>query len=169
MFTPSKNEQGVSAGTDTAVCPLDMPTVCPDACGPLPPCAPLAVPYVPFQQKNPQRYNQTDALNNGTLFPGLNLPFHLKVDAANVVNGPLAELQALEFVLAELGLYLDTHQNDEEAFALFRQYAALEKEGREKYESMYGPLTLSGAAAHDTFAGWLQGPWPWEYKKGGSQ
>ena len=96
----------------------------PMAAGPFPECAPLAVPYVAFQQNNSKRYNQQEALNNGTLFPGLNLPFHLKPEAADVVNGPLAELQALEFVLVELGQYLDTHQSDQEAFALYQQYAA---------------------------------------------
>ena len=98
------------------------PVPCGDACGLLPSCAPLAVPYVPFQQTGAKRYNQADALNNGTLYPGLNLPFHIKTDGRNVVNGHLAELQALEFVLLELGLYLDTHQDDSEAFELYRQY-----------------------------------------------
>ena len=51
--------------------------ICPDRCGTLPSCAPLATGHVPFQQKGSQRYNQRDALSNGTLFPGLNLPFHL--------------------------------------------------------------------------------------------
>ena len=94
----------------------NMPNTCGDACGTMPECAPLAVPYVPFQQTNPKRYSQQDALNNGTLFPGLNLPFRVKPDAAKVMGGALAELQALEFVLVELGLYLDTHQGDAEAF-----------------------------------------------------
>ena len=105
---------------------------CGDNCGTLPACAPLAVPYVPFQQTGAKRYNQTDALNNGTLYPGLNLPFHVKTDGRNVVSGHLAELQALEFVLMELGLYLDTHQDDSEAFELYRQYAAMEKTAREQ-------------------------------------
>ncbi len=52
----------------------NMPNTCGGACGTMPECAPLAVPYVPFQQTNPKRYSQQDALNNGTLFPGLNLP-----------------------------------------------------------------------------------------------
>ena len=81
--------------------PMPNPPACADTCGTLPECAPLAVPYVPFQQTGSRRYSQQDALNNGTLFPGLNLPFHLKVDARNVVNGPLAELQALEFVVSQ--------------------------------------------------------------------
>lgn len=138
---------------------------CPDRCGTLPECAPLAVPYVPFQQTCPKRYSQEDALSNGTLFPGLNLPFHMKADARNVVNCPLSELQALEFVLLELGLYLDTHQGDKEAFALFQQYAALEKAGREKYEAMYGPLFQTSAAQSDCWCSWVQDPWPWNFEE----
>ena len=149
--------------------PDTQPAACSDASGTLPSCAPLAVPYVPFQQNNPKRYSQNDALSNGTLFPGLNLPFHLKVDAPNAVNGPLGELQALEFVLQELALYLDTHQDDAEAFALFQQYAALEKAGREKYESMYGPVTLFATADQKNWNGWVMDPWPWDYPEGGKK
>lgn len=146
---------------DNNVTPL-----CGDSCGTLPECAALVFPYVPMQQKGAKRYNQNDALNNGTLFPGLNLPFHLKPEAANVVNGPLAELQALEFVVTELGLYLDTHPEDAEAFALFQQYAALEKEGRDRYVKLYGPLYQTEAAQRDSYT-WLCDPWPWERKDGG--
>ena len=99
-------------------CPLPS---CPDRYGTLPSCAGLSVPYVPFQQEGSQKYSQSDALSNGTLFPGLNLPFHLKVEGSTVPSGPLAELQALEFVVAELGLYLDTHADDQEAFGLYRR------------------------------------------------
>ena len=137
--------------------------VCPDACGTLPECAPLAVPYVPFQQMNSKRYAQNEALNNGTLFPGLNLPFHVKADARDVATGHLGELQALEFVLVELALYLDTHQGDGEAFELYRQYAALEKEARGRYEAMHGPLTHMATANEKTWASWLKDPWPWNY------
>ena len=65
---------------------------CPDNNGTLPSCAGLAVPYVPFQQNNPQKYAQSEALSNGTLFPGLNLPFHLAVDGSSLPATPLAEL-----------------------------------------------------------------------------
>ena len=76
---------------------------CGDACGTLPPCAPLAVPYVPFQQEGSHKYNQTDALANGTIFPSLNLPFHLKADASALPDSHSAQLQALLFVITELG------------------------------------------------------------------
>lgn len=142
--------------------------MCPDHCGSLPPCAPLAVPYVPFQQTGSKKYDRTEALNNGTLFPGLNLPFKSNAKATDVVNGPLAELQALEFVLLELALYLDTHQDDMEAFELFQQYAALEREGRERYEAKYGPLTHASAANTDRYE-WLKEPWPWSFREGGKR
>lgn len=142
--------------------------VCGDHCGILPSCAPLAVSYVPMQQENSRRYGHDEALANGTLFPGLNLPFHLKVEASPVQNGPLSELQALDFVLAELGLYLDTHQNDSEAFGLFQQYAKLAKEGRKRYEALYGPIKQSAASMDQCYT-WLHDPWPWEYKKDGGR
>jgi len=139
---------------------------CDDACGTLPSCAPLAVPFVPFQQRGSKRYNHADALANGTLFPGLNLPFHLKTAPGNPMESAAAELQALCFVVTELGLYLDTHKDDAEAFALFQQYARMVKEGTERYEAMYGPLTQLHAAKGDNYT-WLNSPWPWEYRKEG--
>ena len=143
---------------------------CSDANGTMPSCAPLAVPYVPFQQNGAIKYSQTDALNNGTLFPGLNLPFKAKATGRNVVDNALSELQALEFVVAELNLYLDTHSDDTEAFELFKQYSAMEAEARKKYEETYGPLTLSAAAAGDKY-NWLTESWPWNYPetKGGAK
>jgi len=144
-------------------CPL--PNKCPDNFGTLPSCADLAFSYVPMQQRNPKRYDQTDALSNGTLFPSLNLPFHLKTEPSSLPNSsPLTELQALEFVVLELGLYLDTHPDDEEAFSLFRQYVAMEKAAKTAYESKYGPLFRSSTATNSEY-NWLDGPWPWNYER----
>lgn len=142
-------------------CPL---TNCPDNYGVLPSCAGLSVPYVPFQQESAKKYNQNEALSNGTLFPGLNLPFHLAVDGSRFPDTPLTELQALQFVVLELGTYLDTHPEDHEAFTMFRQYAAMEKAAVAAYEKNYGPLSRQAAAASDHYT-WLQEPWPWNYQQ----
>lgn len=142
-------------------CPIPS---CPDQNGTLPSCAGLAVPYVPFQQNNPQKYSQTDALSNGTLFPGLNLPFHMKVEGSTLPGNPLVELQALEFVVLELGTYLDTHADDVEAFALFKQYSAMERSARASYEEKFGPLTRQAASDSKTYT-WLKDPWPWNYQQ----
>ncbi len=140
-----------------------MPS-CPDFYGTLPSCAGLAVPYVPFQQDNPKKYSQDEALSNGTLFPGLNLPFHLMVEGSSLPSNPLVELQALQFVTLELALYLDTHPDDTEAFTMFKQYAAMEKAAKAAYESKFGPLTKSSAASGERYC-WLQDPWPWNYQQ----
>lgn len=143
-------------------CPA--PGKCPDNYGTLPACAGLAVPYVPFQQTGSQKYSQAEALSNGTLFPGLNLPFHMKVEGSSLPEGPLVELQALEFVVMELGHYLDTHPDDTEAFEMFKQYAAMERSAKAAYETKYGPLSRASAATGSTYR-WLQSPWPWSYQQ----
>ena len=130
----------------------------------MPACAPLAVPYVPFQQRGSQKYNQADALANGTVFPGLNLPFHMKAEAAGLPDNHSTQLQALLFVVTELGLYLDTHQDDAEAFQLFKQYTPRAREAKQRYEEMHGPLTQM-SAGQDAAYRWLDDPWPWEFKK----
>ncbi len=137
---------------------------CPDSCGILPSCAGLSVPYVPFQQENPDKYSQSEAIRNGTLFPGLNLPFYLKVEGGALPAGPLAELQALDFVVVELGHYLDTHADDKEAFSLFQQYAAMCKSAKASYEAEYGPLTRPATACQASY-NWLDDPWPWNYSE----
>ena len=58
------------------------PASCADTSGNLPSCAPLATPYVPFQQANPQVYPATLAFIRGTLYPGLDLPFQNQVNTA---------------------------------------------------------------------------------------
>ena len=157
MLIENNGSRPGASGTTSAA-----QTSCPDTNGTLPSCAGLAVPYVPFQQNNPQKYAQSEALSNGTLFPGLNLPFHLAVDGSTLPDTPLAELQALEFVVLELNLYLDTHKDDTEAFNLFKQFSAMEKAAKAAYESKYGPVMVQSAATGDSFR-WLSDPWPWNY------
>lgn len=134
---------------------------CPDTKGPLPACAPLAVPYVPVQQTQPKRYDQMEALAEGTLFPGLNLPFHLAKNGRPVRRCPRTELMALSFVVHELGLYLDTHPNDDEAFALFQKYTKMLKAARKTYTEKIGPLEQIDSAMDDSFT-WVNAPWPWQ-------
>ena len=103
---------------------------CPDYFGTLPSCAGLAVPYVPFQQNGSQKIFSGDALSNGTLFPESESALPSESGRQHPSLNPLVELQALEFVVLELGIYLDTHPEDMEAFQLFQQYAAMEKSAK---------------------------------------
>lgn len=128
-------------------------------------CASLAFPFVPMQEPNPVRYSRMEALQTGTLFPGLDLPFKAAIQAkTKMANTALVELMALDFAVDELGLYLTTHANDQEVLQLYWSYIKLAKEGRKKYEAVYGPL--SQTTITEGGYRWLDDPWPWE--KGGN-
>ena len=125
-------------------------------------CAPLAFPYIPMQGENPVRYSRMEALQTGTLFPGLDLPFKAAIQAkTKMANTALVELMALDFAIDELGLYLVTHSDDQEALQLYWSYIKMAKEGREKYQKTYGPLLQTDLTPEDGYA-WLKDPWPWD-------
>ena len=125
-------------------------------------CAPMAFPYVPVQGKNPVRFSRMEALQTGTLFPGLDLPFKKAIQAKNKLeNTAMVELMALDFAIDELGLYLVTHADDQEALQLYWSYIKLAEEGRKKYQQMYGPLLQTDLTPEEGYA-WLKDPWPWD-------
>ena len=93
--------------------------------GRLPASAPLANPYVPFQEENPPLYEPPKALVRGTLFSGLDLPFMGMINKNEQPVTPLTELQATSFAIQELALYLDTHIEDTEAFELYKIFQVL--------------------------------------------
>lgn len=130
--------------------------------GRLPPMAPLANPYVPYQEADPPRYEGRKALIRGTLFPGLDLPFMGMVNQKEKPITPKTELQVLGFALNELALYLDTHPEDKEALELYRQYQRLYHDGAAKYADKCGPLTHATPVDHKGYT-WMDEPWPWEY------
>lgn len=125
-------------------------------------CGSLAYPYIAMQENAPLRYSRAEALQTGTLFPGLNLPFKAAMTAKmQPENTALAELMALDFAVDELGLYLTTHPEDQEVLDLYWSYIKLADEGRQKYEKMYGPL-FQTAITEDSGYAWLKDPWPWD-------
>ena len=129
--------------------------------GRLPATAPLANPYVPFQQDNPPVYEAKKGIVRGTLFPGLDLPFMGMINQKDLPNTPLAELQTMAFAIQELALYLDTHRDDNEALEMYRAYQRMYTEGKKRYEKECGSLnhmSMSGEKYR-----WLDDPWPWEY------
>ena len=132
--------------------------------GTLPECAPLALAYVPMQQSAEPAYDPEDALKRGTLFPGLDLPFMNMVNTADMSGTPLGEVMALQFVCHELHLYLDTHQNDKEAFATLKKMLALTREAEKRYTAKFGPLCPKDLEYSSKFD-WLADPWPWMYQK----
>ena len=131
--------------------------------GKLPGYAPLANPFVPFQMENPPKYEPRKALVRGTLFPGLDLPFMGMVNKIEKPVTPLTELQTMAFMIQELALYLDTHRDDTEALAVYREFQKMYEDAKCVYEKEFGPLTHLTITAGEYR--WLDDPWPWEYVK----
>ena len=132
--------------------------------GMLPAQAPLANPYVPFQEKDPPKYEARKALIRGTLYPGLDLPFMGMVNEQFKPDTLLSQLQTVNFAVQELALYLDTHREDAEALELYRSYQEMYERCQEEYKRSHGALNhmrRSHASGYD----WLDDPWPWEFCK----
>lgn len=142
------------------------PYLCADTDGTLPGCAPLANPYVPFQQTGSEQYPAPKALVRGTIFPGLDLPFMGMVNSKEKTGTALVQVQELGFALRELGLYLDTHAADDEAAALYNQYAERYEDAMQQYQQSGCSLTQMQSAMSGRYE-WLRDPWPWDYREEG--
>ena len=88
-------------------------------------------------------YQVEKGLARGTLFPGLDLPYLGMINQNVDISTPMKDLMALGFAVQELGLYLDTHRDDQEAEKLFQKYNKLYSEGVAEYERRYGPLQMT--------------------------
>ncbi len=128
--------------------------------GSLPDPAPLAAAYIPMQESAQPQYDAGKALSRGTLFPGLDLPFMNLVNP-ELERTPKTELMAIDFVVDELELYLDTHWEDREAFELYQTMLAMQKEAKERMVRLCGPICQTDQLGMDAYR-WLNGPWPWE-------
>ncbi len=69
------------------------------------------------------------------------------------------QLKCYRFAIIELGLYLDTHPDDEKAICLHKEYSNRFKDLSDKYQKVYGPLTIMFPCNKWR---WLEEPWPWE-------
>lgn len=73
--------------------------------------------------------------------------------------GMLHKIMAYDFGITELALYLDTHSDDERALCLHNRYCKEAKDLKDKYQKVYGPLTIEYPCNKWR---WLEEPWPWE-------
>ena len=71
----------------------------------------------------------------------------------------IMQIKAYQFAVTDIALYLDTHPEDERALCLHREYTRRLKDLRDKYQKVYGPLTIEYPCNKWR---WLEEPWPWE-------
>lgn len=74
----------------------------------------------------------------------------------------LRSVQQLHFALIDLGLYLNTHPDCEEALALYEKTRHMYVASKKKYEEFFGPLTYEGVNTEKDKWSWINDPWPWE-------
>ena len=138
----------------------------------------LAMASVPKQEWC-EPYDCQTALEEGTLFSCLNLPFfkapaekckcstsdsHTEISQQNREE-MMSQLTAVSFALNDLTLYLDTHPDCREGTELFYQLLNKRLNLLSEFASRFYPLTqismITGHYDKDNY-GWAEGPMPWE-------
>ena len=73
----------------------------------------------------------------------------------------MRQIYESEFMIIELGLFLDTHSGCIEALEAFKGFRDAYNRYVEEYNREYGPLTFHQVDS-DNYWTWVQSPWPWE-------
>ena len=76
----------------------------------------------------------------------------------------LQRISIMDFMLRDLGLYLNTNPTDQKALALHNKVSKDSKMMRAEYEEHFAPLDARNAAG-DSWR-WIDCPWPWELENG---
>lgn len=82
------------------------------------------------------------------------------MNACSMREMHLFRVARLSFMVDDLQLFLNTHPQCQEAFALLKRYQSLEKAAQDEYQRLYGPITLDHMQ-DDCQYSWVSGPWPW--------
>ena len=99
-------------------------------------------------------------MNNEAVSPEEEMMNNCSCEEFRETRREMAEkIKCLDFAIIELALYLDTHPDDQKALCLHRKYAKEVKELKDKYQKVYGPLTIEFPCNKWR---WLEEPWPWE-------
>jgi spore coat protein JB len=73
----------------------------------------------------------------------------------------LRKINANDFAMWELHIFLDTHPDNSEALAMRDKYAKKRDELTAEYTAKFGPLNMKGMTAETKWK-WISNPWPWE-------
>ena len=101
---------------------------------------------------NCNNMNSMPSMNNNDNNENMNME-------CNIREEMLHQIMAYDFAINELALYLDTHNEDEKALCLHNRYCKIAKDLKDKYQKVYGPLTIEYPCNKWR---WIEEPWPWE-------
>ena len=77
----------------------------------------------------------------------------------------LRRIQAYDFAIVEMNLFLDTHPTDAQGIALFHMYQEKRNQLIAAYETQYGPYINTVNDVKGNNFTWISDPWPWEFCK----
>lgn len=72
----------------------------------------------------------------------------------------IKEIQAVDFAVYDLSLFLDTHPNNQRALEDKNQLVRRSKQLKANYEEKFGPLSLKSISQLPYR--YIDDPWPWE-------
>ena len=79
-------------------------------------------------------------------------------------DSELKKITQLDFALVDLGLYLNTHPEDNYALNLYNDIAKKADMCRMNYEKNFGPLCSFRSCTNKNSWNWINNPWPWSAK-----
>lgn len=143
----------------------------------------LAIASVPIQPWG-QIYDEKTALEKGTVFQDLDMPFFAADDSSTPGCGcgtpgsgdpeqqereeRMLKIYQICFTVDDLRLYLDTHPQDPQALDMLKNALAQRKQYLTDFALHFYPLTMDCMAQiYQSGAGagcycWQEGPMPWE-------
>ena len=75
----------------------------------------------------------------------------------------LQNITEISFAAYDTLLFLDTHPDDQQALAYYREMSQKRQEAMAEYGRQFGPLTVDCASvAAGNHWQWINQPWPWE-------
>lgn len=135
---------------------------------------PLAIATIPCQKWS-DIYEAGKALDCGTIFPELNLPFFAASTLEetkdvgkrekNGENDLLKKIDEVSFIINDLTLYLDTHETDGKALSLLGETLRERQRLMKEFAIKFYPLTqtcMADEGSEGTKFRWTDGPAPWE-------
>ena len=73
------------------------------------------------------------------------------------------KIDAIDFAIHEMVLFLDTHPHDQKAIGMLREYRRRRREMMAQYESKFGSYVKTVDDVHPKDCwNWIDSPWPWE-------
>ena len=118
------------------------------------------------QKNQPQLLEPYQGFIRGNSFADQYDPYKnykpMELNPTNEREALLYQLLQHKFILTDINLYLDTHPNDQEMINIYKKYLEIEKQICDKYEDMYGPLTVDSNYLGTNMWNWKNSPWPWE-------